>query len=412
MLAKLIACFAVIMCIFLPNLAWAQSRECADLRSQLASIPSDGPQGGLAAQQLSEIQKARGDLGRLRCELAATQQNPSRAQACENIGAALDSMESNYARLSRGGGGGNAALRARIIAQIKNQGCDREQTAPAEAIRNTRQAPAPVDTQQYRAPDTNTEGGFLSWLFGRMKNPQAGQNGQFREHNLGEPIDPNQPVELMPDGKPAIGGGLRTLCVRTCDGYYWPISFSTSSRAFERDENACGQMCPTQDTQLFYHYNQGQWSDDMVSLEGTPYKSMPYAFAYRSKYNPECSCRPLPKKAPQSDGKIAPISAAPNTSNSAVKVGIVADENKPALTPVPNAVAPKGRASAKFYPVTTPVSQDPLAPLPKTDGALQPVQQVQENVLRTPLSTQGGGSSVKYNAPALTDVPLANGARR
>src|SRR5690606_18543578 len=34
-------------------------------------------------------------------------------------------------------------------------------------------------------------------------------------------------------------GNLRTMCVRTCDGYYFPISWSVSQRAFERDQHLC-----------------------------------------------------------------------------------------------------------------------------------------------------------------------------
>src|SRR5690606_21240858 len=39
-------------------------------------------------------------------------------------------------------------------------------------------------------------------------------------------------------------GTFRTLCVRTCDGYYFPISFSTTTERFADDERACRAMCP------------------------------------------------------------------------------------------------------------------------------------------------------------------------
>ena len=37
---------------------------------------------------------------------------------------------------------------------------------------------------------------------------------------------------------------LPTLCVRTCDGYYFPISFSTTQDRSPEDERTCQAMCP------------------------------------------------------------------------------------------------------------------------------------------------------------------------
>jgi hypothetical protein len=34
-------------------------------------------------------------------------------------------------------------------------------------------------------------------------------------------------------------GTFRTVCVRTCDGYYFPISYSTVPNRFTDDQNTC-----------------------------------------------------------------------------------------------------------------------------------------------------------------------------
>ena len=39
-------------------------------------------------------------------------------------------------------------------------------------------------------------------------------------------------------------GGTRTLCVRLCDGYYFPIEFDASSSRFDADAAACQSMYP------------------------------------------------------------------------------------------------------------------------------------------------------------------------
>lgn len=82
----------------------------------------------------------------------------------------------------------------------------------------------------------------------------------------------------------------RTLCVRTCDGYYFPISFSTTRARFATDEQTCRAQCPGIPVSLYVHRNPGQESEAMVSLTGTPYTALPTAFLYRKKYNADCSC--------------------------------------------------------------------------------------------------------------------------
>jgi hypothetical protein len=87
-------------------------------------------------------------------------------------------------------------------------------------------------------------------------------------------------------------GTFRTLCVRTCDGYYFPISFSTTQEQFGSDAQACSAMCPGAEARLFYHANPGGSPADMVSLDGQNYTSLPAAFQYRTSLNPSCSCKP------------------------------------------------------------------------------------------------------------------------
>lgn len=85
-------------------------------------------------------------------------------------------------------------------------------------------------------------------------------------------------------------GSFRTLCVRTCDGYYFPISFATVESRFAADERTCRARCPGTDVALYVHRNPGAEAGDAVSLAGEPYRSLTAAFRYRKAFDATCRC--------------------------------------------------------------------------------------------------------------------------
>jgi hypothetical protein len=91
------------------------------------------------------------------------------------------------------------------------------------------------------------------------------------------------------DGAPS--GTFRTVCVRTCDGYYFPISYSTSPARFPDDEHACQRLCPASEVALYSYRNPGEDMEQAVSASGQPYTALPNAFKYRKEFTPACSCR-------------------------------------------------------------------------------------------------------------------------
>lgn len=86
-------------------------------------------------------------------------------------------------------------------------------------------------------------------------------------------------------------GTFRTICVRTCDGYYYPISYATSPARFRDDEQTCQRTCPAAQVSLYTYRNPGEDVAQAVSLGGAPYSSLPTAFRYRQQYDKACSCR-------------------------------------------------------------------------------------------------------------------------
>ncbi|MEQ1900141.1 MAG: DUF2865 domain-containing protein [Devosia sp.] len=84
---------------------------------------------------------------------------------------------------------------------------------------------------------------------------------------------------------------IRTVCVRKVDGYYWPISYSTLIEYAPDDLSQCIAQCPGMDVDLYYYDNPGQEPEQMISLSGEPYSSLPAAFAYRTSYDRANSCK-------------------------------------------------------------------------------------------------------------------------
>ncbi len=93
---------------------------------------------------------------------------------------------------------------------------------------------------------------------------------------------------------PGVGQGgstFRTICVRTCDGYYFPISFSTTQDHFRDDEQKCQKMCPAAEVVLFSYRNPGEEVAQATSISGRLYTELPNAFKYRQSVDQACSCR-------------------------------------------------------------------------------------------------------------------------
>lgn len=88
-------------------------------------------------------------------------------------------------------------------------------------------------------------------------------------------------------------GTYRTVCVRTCDGYYFPISYSATTDQLPADAHTCSAMCPGADARLYYYPNPGGTPEEMISLDGGSYADLPTAFLYRSSVQPACKCGSL-----------------------------------------------------------------------------------------------------------------------
>lgn len=250
--------------------AEASSRVCRQLEAQLAAPGrANSPQARrhdrAIENQRSHLTRARRDAANLGCSgFSPFRQSSSQ---CGALNGAIDRMVANLARLEAQrasmGGGGDRRARGRILAALEANGC--RDGGPVQARR-----PAAEN---------------LPGVAGGRQAPS-------------QPARPERQRVVIGDSfprSPALASGtFRTLCVRTCDGYFFPISFNSSAMDFARDEQACRAMCPGTETALYAHRFPGQESEDMVSVSGIPYTQLPTAFDYRRtgfQRPPGCECR-------------------------------------------------------------------------------------------------------------------------
>jgi hypothetical protein len=93
---------------------------------------------------------------------------------------------------------------------------------------------------------------------------------------------PPQPVQTF-----------RTLCVRLCDGYYFPISNAVTRDKLALDAAKCQARCGSE-ARLFVQAGFAAKAEQMLDLQGKTYASLPTAFLYRTQYLPACKCQPEP----------------------------------------------------------------------------------------------------------------------
>lgn len=103
-----------------------------------------------------------------------------------------------------------------------------------------------------------------------------------------DPVD--DPAAAFHNG---ASGTFRTYCVRLCDGYFWPISFSTTADRFDNDQEQCNSACGSP-ARLFVHRMPGGGPGTMTTPDGLPYTALKTAFLFRTKYDAQCKCKSQP----------------------------------------------------------------------------------------------------------------------
>ena len=304
------------------------AQVCQRLEGQLAAIDRGASGDPARAEQLRRYEEAssrqQGELDRM--------VEQSRRQGCESTGFFLF-------------GGGNASSQqcvdltrqvARMRGNLDRINVDLQRLRGGDSDRGEQRHSVMLALAQnncgpqYRTA-ARAPGGFFDQLFGRDSNEPSG--------DLANPV--------------VQGGTVRTICVRTCDGFYFPISYATNASRFREDEKTCQRMCPASEVMLFSYPTEGGDVAQATSINGAPYSGLPNAFKYRQQFDATCSCKKPGQSWADAMGK-----------DEAVEPGdVVVTEDRAKQLSVPP--AQKGQAKGRAPAAATP----PQATAPATQAA-------------------------------------------
>jgi hypothetical protein len=289
----------------------ASNPACVRLEGQLAILNRGGADPARdqikryedsVAKQQSDLDRILAQSKRRGCEGGGffslfTGQSPE----CQPLNAQIQQMRDNLdrtmsdlERLKSGNNYDQDGQRRSLIGQLAQNNCGPQYRAAANAA---------------------GPGGFLDALFG----------GHI----------------IAPGGDGAPSGTYRTVCVRTCDGYYFPISYSTVPNRFADDQRACQRECPASEALLYTYRNPGEDINQAVSVSGQPYSELPNAFHYRKEFTSACSCRR------QGQSWADALKNADDSSTLESGDIVVTDQNSKALSQAPQ---PKGAMGKPIKP--------------------------------------------------------------
>jgi hypothetical protein len=91
----------------------------------------------------------------------------------------------------------------------------------------------------------------------------------------------------------------RSVCVRLCDGAFFPIAPMANRSDIANNEESCSALCPDAPTALYVEPSGSDKIEDAVSPSGAPYTALPVALRYRTAQDNTCAChRTLAKAYP------------------------------------------------------------------------------------------------------------------
>jgi hypothetical protein len=155
-------------------------------------------------------------------------------------------------------------------------------------------------------------------------------------------------------------GRYRSVCVRLCDGFFYPIHYSVYGSMVGPDAEACQASCAAP-AELYVYRNPGQEIEQAVSLNGSAYMDLPVALRYRKEYVKGCSCK-------HAEYNPTEIMAANK------QAGIDTGPTPPAAAPQAPAAAAGAQPPSSLEITGTNPPTDPAAP-PPAEAAVPPEQQ-------------------------------------
>ena len=362
---KLAAAAGVALGLLAVSPAAGESPYCTELRAQIARASAGGRVGrfqAAAAKQRGEYARVAARARALGCDRGQFLffGDPPSPQ-CGQINAQLNQLSgavAAYDRASADDGGQRQALAARYEAECRN----------------------PQATQARVARPRN----FFEELFGVGPDESPGARDM--------PVVPDAELEEEPsDGKPR--GGPMAICVRTCDGGFFPISYSARSSNLDDLATMCRALCPNAEVKL-YTASQSKGLSSALSIDGEAYSDHPNAHKFEKIYDPSCGCKPPGQSWAEALAEAERLIAERNAKDQVVTAE-QAEQLSRALPPgVARGRKAKGSAPAP-EPTTTPESAAQAQPSAGDGAAATP------ETYREVIGPDGIKRRMRVVAPAL-----------
>jgi hypothetical protein len=258
--ARIAPAALTVLALGLPFAALAQSYDCARLQAKIADLDRGGGRAGRGAgpsqQQLAQLSQIIATARGLGCDRPEIAFSGGAGGRCPSLNAQIQQMQATVGALQAAGGPADrAAARADLVARF-NAYC--------------RNAPPAPPRQR----------GFFEQLFGIPGPPETPQ-----------PAQQVPPEETPPGDDGKAHGGSQAVCVRTCDGGYFPMSISARGADPAFLTNLCQALCPNTPVAVFTRAPNSQ-IETAVSLEGAPYSEMPNALKFQKSFDAACTCKP------------------------------------------------------------------------------------------------------------------------
>jgi len=308
--------------------ARAESAYCDELKAEIARAGGgdSGRYRAAAAKQQVELSRAAAYARSIGCErqqfLFFGEAPPPQ---CGQINARLAQMQANLAALQQrsGDNGRKLALTARYDAQCR----ERSRVTPAGA------------------PPPEASRGFFEEMFGLSPQREAGAPPDPPPLNRSPPIraqpeDPLNETEGSEQGYNHVGGAL-AICVRQCDGGFFPVSYSARRANLDELTALCKALCPNAEVAL---YTKSPWGelDSAVSINGDSYGDHPNALKFQKTRVPACGCKPPDRSWAEALADAERILAASNS-----KDVVVTEEQAEQLSRPLSSSDARDRAGAK-----------------------------------------------------------------
>ncbi len=144
--------------------------------------------------------------------------------------------------------------------------------------------------QANSAGASNDQRGFLAALFAALNPVKA--TGENAPRLVEVPIDP---AASTPRKKTAVGistrsASRRPVCVRLCDGFFFPVNSVSGSDEIASEEASCAGLCPDAATALYFLPAGSDRIEDAASTSGERYTALPVSLRYRSTRDGACAC--------------------------------------------------------------------------------------------------------------------------